>query len=393
MTAGRVLVVGGGIGGLVAARALTRAGAAVEVVEQAPSFEPVGAGITIQANARAILDALDVALPAEDVVNIGRFEMRSGDRVVMEGDSSVFELGTPSVNIHRADLHRALLAATEDVPKRLGVAVTGVRDEGDGVTVSFAAGSDERWDVVVGADGFHSAVRSALLPNDPPARYSGQTCWRFAVEAPELVPDLTIERWTPGRRVGVVPLSRGRIYVYLVESAPPGTPGPGTDRPEALRRFVEVDPRVGPMLERMEGVPVHHGDLFDRPAISFGRGRVVLIGDAAHAMTPNLGQGAGTAIEDAAALAIAWTRGGDLPAALTTARMKRVSSVQAVSWRIGKLAHMGNPVARWLRDRVLGLVPASASEKQALAMWEPGFLLARELRDLLPGDNAALRPR
>lgn len=389
----RVLIAGGGIGGLVAARALHRAGATVEVVEQAPSFEPVGAGITIQANARAILDALDVALPAEDVVNIGRFEMRSGDRVVMEGDSSVSDLETPSVNIHRADLHRALLAATDGIPKRLGVAVTGVAEGADGVAVTFADGSEGRWDVVVGADGFHSAVRAALLPHDPPPRYAGQTCWRFAVEAPELVPDVTVERWTPGRRVGVVPLSRGRIYVYLVESAPPGTPGPGTDSPEALGRFVEVDPRIGPMLERLDGVPVHHGDLFDRPAISFGRGRVVLIGDAAHAMTPNLGQGAGTAIEDAAALAIAWTRGADLPAALTSARRKRVSSVQAVSWRIGKLAHVGNPVARWLRDRLLGLVPASASEKQALAMWEPGFLLARQLREHLPHANAAPRPR
>lgn len=380
----RVLVVGGGIGGLTTAVALRAVGAEVEIVERAPGFATVGAGITVQANAAAVLDALGIELPADDVVAIGEVEMISGGRVVMRSDSRALSGVPPSVNIHRADLHAALLRAASNLPRRLGVEVRGVREDDDGVRVTFADGSEERWDLVVGADGVHSAVRASLLEGEPPPRYAGQTCWRFALFAPDLVPEVTVERWTPGRRIGVVPLSRGRIYVYLVESSPPGTPSPTSASAEALRRFAGIDERVDAMLPRLDGVAIHHGDLLDRPDISFGRGRVVLLGDAAHAMTPNLGQGAGMAVEDAAALALAFSEGAsDLPRALERARLARVRHVSRTSWQVGRVAHLRNPILRWGRDRMLGLLPASLSQKQALALWAPGFELAAALRERL----------
>jgi 2-heptyl-3-hydroxy-4(1H)-quinolone synthase len=128
---------------------------------------------------------------------------------------------------------------------------------------------------------------------------------------------------------------------------------------------------------------VHHGDLVDLPVYSTGRGRVVLLGDAAHAMTPNMGQGAAMAIEDAGALALLWTPEGppvDLPAALAAVRRPRVLPIHSTSWRIGQMAHLRSPAARWLRDLLLRNLPNSMMERNVRETWAPGLELAHRLR-------------
>jgi 2-polyprenyl-6-methoxyphenol hydroxylase-like FAD-dependent oxidoreductase len=384
----RTLIVGGGIAGLSAAVALRRLGVPVEVAEQTPAFGVVGSGVTIQANANAVLSALGITLGEDDAVPIGSFTViDEKGRPVLYGDAHEIMVDPPSVNVHRADLHRVLLEAAADVPLRPGVAVTGVTAIGDEVEVAFDDGSSGRWDLVVGADGVHSAVRRALLGEAGcRTRYSGQTCWRFAIEAPDLVPTTTIEQWAIGRRMGAVPLARGRIYVYLVASAPPGTPGPGTSDPAALaERFGGHHEVLDKILERLDGVAIHHGDLVEHVDVSFGAGRVVLIGDAAHAMTPNLGQGAGSAIEDAGALALELLAHRDDPTAIAAGldarRRARVTFMQKTAWRIGAMGHWRNPVARWLRNATLRMVPQSVSDKQTVQLWQPGLELAAALRE------------
>jgi 2-polyprenyl-6-methoxyphenol hydroxylase-like FAD-dependent oxidoreductase len=356
----------------------------VRVVEQAPSFSPVGAGITIQANATAVLDALGIEVPAEDVIPIGSVEVvDSQGRVLTQGDPDQILPEPPSINIHRADLHRALLSACDGIPLQTGRGVRRVSPDANGVEVAFEDRSSERYDLLIGADGLHSAVRRSIIDSaEPPPRYAGQTCWRFALDAAELVPTRSVERWGPGRRAGVIPLSRGRVYVYLVESAPPDTPGPGSATPEAVReRFGGIDAALDAVLARLdERVVIHHGDLCDRTRVEFGRGRVVLIGDAAHPMTPNAGQGAATAIEDAAALALLLPEhGGDLEGlvpALDALRRDRVTAVQRLAWRIGQVAHWKNPVACFARDRLLRSIPARAAAAQIRRLWDPGLELA-----------------
>jgi 2-polyprenyl-6-methoxyphenol hydroxylase-like FAD-dependent oxidoreductase len=253
------------------------------------------------------------------------------------------------------------------------------------VDVIFADAARERFDLVIGADGFHSAVRRAVVGSDDPIRYSGQTCWRFACEAPDGVPVSTVEHWVPRRRAGVVPLARNRVYVYLVESAPRGTPGPGSATPEGLRsRFYGISPVLDRVLQQLDnGIVAHHGDLEDRLRVCFGAGRVVLLGDAAHPMTPNTGQGAGTAIEDGGALALLVPEhAGELDtlvAAYDALRRQRVTRIVALSWRIGQIAHWENRIACGARNALLRAVPSSSAARQAQQLWAPGLELADRL--------------
>ncbi len=395
----QVLIVGAGIGGLTAAVALRRLGLAVDVVEQAPRLSAVGAGITIQANATAIFNALGVELPERDIGPIGYFEMisESGKRL-MSGDPADAVVQFPSVNIHRADLQSAMLEAFASLGGEVGlgrkVASLEPRSKGERIGVRFADDTTAHCDLLIGADGLHSAVRASLLgPESMQLRYAGQTCWRFVLQAPELVPDITVERWSVRRRIGIVPLSRGRVYVYMVQSEAEGTPSACSSDAATVRdKFAGVDERLDPLLDRLveldrqgEPVGIHHGDLFEQPRISFGEGRVVLLGDAAHAMTPNMGQGAGTAIEDAAALAVLLDTAAleSTASALDDRRHKRVAGVQKMSWRIGAMAHMTSPVLSWFRDQSLALMPASMSRRQMQSLWQPGLELAEQVRQRL----------
>lgn len=388
----RILVVGGGIGGLTTAIALRKVGVDVTLVERASAFTQVGAGITIQANAHAVLRALGVTLDPDDTVAIGHFQMvNERGRVLMSGNPDIMPVKEPSVNIHRADLHRNLLAAAEGIPLEAGVALEEIHERSDGVEVLLSNGRQERWDAVVGADGLHSTVRHQLYGDEGCAtRYSGQTCWRFACDAKGRVPPITVEHWRVGQRAGVVPLSRDRVYVYLVESASPDTPAPGSAQPEVLwEHFGGWKETLDPILELVDGsVPVHHGDLVEHASVRYGRGRVLLLGDAAHAMTPNMGQGAGTAIEDAGTLALLWSQRGPallphLAEEVAAQRSARVEKVKRLSWNIGAMAHWRAKPARWLRDLLLRSMPRSLTNRQALAMWQPGLTLAKQLQEAL----------
>ena len=382
----RALIVGGGIGGLTLARGLNRIGVDIEVVEQSSQFSQVGAGITIQANAHAVLDALGIPLAKEDIVSIGKFEMiNAKHRIVVQGNTESIEVEFPNVNIHRADLHRNLANATRDIPMTVGLAFQEMTILDNAIEVSFSDGTVKSYDYVIGADGVHSAVRKSLL-GEPlcKTRYSGQTCWRFSMEADGNVPTVTTERWRPGQRIGAVPLSRGRVYIYMVASSEPNTAQPGSSNPDDLqKRFGNWHDEVDTFLFNLnENVIIHHGDLVEHEKIHYGHGRVLLIGDAAHAMTPNLGQGAGMAIEDAGFLTLLWAQGvNDFARALAHGREKRVRSIMSNAWKIGQMTHWENSLACFCRDLLLGSVPQSVGNHQTLTtLWKPGIALANDLR-------------
>lgn len=371
-----VLVVGGGIAGLTSARALAQRGHHVTLWERAPRFEAVGAGIILAANAVACLRALGVD-PADGGLRLDAMDGIDDQGALLSGLdlAAARDRVGPVYTFARPELHDLLVRALPPgVEVRLGVTIDGVTADADGVTV-HAGGEVSRWDVVLGADGLRSAVRRAIAP-EARLRYSGETCWRTIV--PYRGPARAVEAWgVDGHRFGVVPLTNDRAYLFLVSIAPEGDPTPPWA--ELSRRFGAFR---GPPAEVWPGVTpdgLMHHDLVELERAWWGTPRVWLLGDAAHGMTPNLGQGAGMGIEDAAALALHF--GDDLPAAhaaWVAARAARVDAMATNSRRMGQVARLANPALRWVRDHVVRWFPTGDGVYRDLV--GPGLALAEALQ-------------
>lgn len=368
----RIAVVGGGIGGLAAAIALGREGHQVTLIEKQPAFAPVGAGIILAANALAALRELGVkpegqALPALELQDAaGRVLSR------LEPQQVGFE---QPMALTRPRLHQALVhALPRSVEVRLGASLHGLEVRAEGATVALDDGAALEADLVVGADGIHSRVR-AQVAGERPLRYSGVTCWRGLTRNPGL--QGAIEAWGGAARVGAVPLLDGDLYYFLVLTAP-ARAAPLAWPLQLREAFSGLRGPAAEVLASLREEPPLHHDLWELDQPCWGTARVPLLGDAAHAMTPNQGQGAAMAIEDALALAIV-ARGAaaGLVERYAALRERRVRRVQLQSRRIGAVAHWRSPLARRLRDGLLRVVPERSAQRQLRALIEPGLELVR----------------
>lgn len=242
--------------------------------------------------------------------------------------------------------------------------------------------TEQRFDLVIGADGLRSSVR-ALVVGAPRYRYSGVTCYRGVVQNPGI--DRAMEAWGGETRVGVVPLRDGQLYYFLLRSAPPRAPALGF--PAALRElYGHYGGEVGKLFEVLDSAPPLHHDLDELDAPVWGVSRVLLLGDAAHALTPNQGQGAAMAIEDALALTSILEQGieGALERYIAT-RHARVRAVQLDSRRLGQVAHIANPMLSWLRDGALRMMPQAAAIAQYRKIVQPGLELVQRVSGSQPG--------
>jgi 2-polyprenyl-6-methoxyphenol hydroxylase-like FAD-dependent oxidoreductase len=365
-----ILIAGAGIGGLTLAAALRREGIACQVLERASRFAPQGSGITVQPNAlRALrvygLDAM-VREYAEPIAELQVRHWQGRPLSCLSGAALERAFGAPALAIHRAELHAVLLEAAGADLVRTDCEATGFREDEAGVELLLRDGSSVRGQVLVGADGLRSPVRAGLLGARPP-RYAGYTSWRCVVaSAPGVTPGLASESWGPGARFGIVPLPGGRTYWYATANRPAG----GTDASAgALLPLFEGWHAPIPELLAASGSGILRTDIHDRPqAPRWTRGRVTLLGDAAHPMTPNLGQGGCQAIEDAVVLARELARSPtDLPRALgryEARRREHTARVTETARRLGALGQWRLAPARAVRDALLSLPGEQAQLRQ-----------------------------
>ncbi|MEW9551372.1 FAD-dependent monooxygenase [Nonomuraea sp. NPDC050783] len=349
------VVIGAGIGGLAGAIALRQRGWEVRVLERAPAIEPVGSGLAISANALKALDTLGLgdrirALSRiQGQVGIKRADGRWLMRTTPEAAAGRYDDSV--VVMLRARLMEVLVDALGPDALRLGTAVSRVDPEGG--VVRTEEGEELRADLVVGADGIHSPVRRAMFPGHPGPAYSGVTAWRGLVPRGELEIRST-ESWGRGRVFGVSPLAGDLVYVYATDVLPQGAVL-ADEREELIRRFGGWHEPIPALLRAADPARIIRNDVHHlaEPLPAYHRGRAVLVGDAAHAMTPNLGQGACQAIEDAVVLAHA-AAGGDL-GAYTAARLARTRKVARRSWSVCRATKLRNPVAVRVRDAAVSL--------------------------------------
>jgi salicylate hydroxylase len=327
----RVAVIGGGISGLAVSAALARAGVRAEVYEQAPALGEIGAGIQVSPNGARLLHrlglagALDRVAVRPSAIEVRRWNDDAPLAVTPLGDACVRMYGVPYYTLHRADLHSALLSLVDDV--HLGRRCVGVTPSAGGVTVSFADGSAVEADVVLGADGIRSTVREHLLTDRP--RFAGHAIFRGLVPADE-VPheDKVLIRMGPGQHCVSYPISAGRFVSFAASSPASAAHGESwTSRAstaEVLASYEGWHPSVRGLLSATDEVSVYL--LHDREAVpSWGTGRVMLIGDAAHPMLPFGAQGASQGIEDALAVATALA---DATPATAPAALRRYEAVR-----------------------------------------------------------------
>ena len=375
---GKVLVAGAGIGGLTAAIALRRRGLEVEVFERTAELREVGAGLLLAANAQKALAKLGLAEAVERLgTPASASEIRSWrGRTIMSIPLAELEgrIGAASAAVHRADLQALLLRELGEGSLCLDREVEDFEGDADGVTVQFADGSEERAGILVGADGLRSKIRSRLFgPHKP--RYAGYTAWRAVVEPErELLPWGTgFESWGRGSRFGCAHIGEGRVYWFATSKAPEGgkdgpSGSPSGARSTLLNHFSGWHHPVRELIEATKEDDIRRDDIYDRQPLAerWGEGRVTLLGDAAHPMTPNLGQGACQAIEDAVVLARCLRESGaagDAAGSLRryeALRSGRVAKITRRSRRIGQVCQLENPLLRRLRDLTLAALPPGA---------------------------------
>lgn len=371
----RALIVGAGIGGLSLAHGLLRLGMDVAVFERMPELREVGSGLTLWVNAMRALEKLGVddgvraRAAVVEVIENRSWRGRHMSTLPIHAVGKKF--GADSYSIHRGELQAALASALPDGVVQVGREATALSQDDNRVTLNFKDGSQERGDLLVGADGIYSIVRSQLFGTREP-RYSGYTCWRSAakVEAGLLPPTTYVQLYGPSATFGIFPIGPNYVSWYGTKIAPAGEPaGDGAQRKrDSLATFGDWYGPVVDVLEATEPREIARQDIYDRePLARWTSGRVTLLGDAAHATTPALGQGGCMAIEDAVVLSRELSLGGDVTASMRryeSKRRKRTYGIVAQARRHGAFYHGRIPVLAFVRDLFLRSAPVPIAMRE-----------------------------
>jgi salicylate hydroxylase len=360
----RVAIIGGGIGGLAAAGALTRAGLEVHVYEAAAELKEIGAGVALHANAMRVLRAIGVEDAVRAVAGRSQWAVtRDGvsGRVISRTSRAqqARAFGIEGATVHRADLLEVLAQALPPGMVSLGKKCTGIQGE----RASFADGTQAEADVIVGADGIHSAVRAALFAPEAP-RFTGKVCYRSVIPAsavPGERPAADNGQWLgPHGTIVLYPLRGEELINVVCHHDDDGYRHESwvteCERQEVLGVYAGWHESLLRLFAA--GQTWYKWALYDRdPIPAWTKGRVTLLGDAAHPMLPYLGQGACQALEDGAVLATALAAEAADPltglARYERTRRPRASQVVLAARERGLSNHLTSPWAAWRRDLLI----------------------------------------
>ncbi len=369
----RAIIIGGGIGGVTAALALQRAGIEVDVFERADELREVGSGLPLWTNALRALHALGLT----DVIDVLGESVTAGSVTTWRGDILVDlrmeellqQLGTINMVVHRAELLVALLSSLDKRCIHLGTTCVGFTQDAHEVRVRFADGKEARADLLIGADGIHSIIRQQGFSVKRP-RYAGYICWRGVASISRK--GLETWAWGKGYQFGITPMTNNRAYWFAQKYMPEGThDSPLGRKHELMALFHDWHDPIPAVIEATDDTHILRNDIYEHEhLLHWSRGRVTLLGDAAHAMTPNLGQGACQAIEDAVVLADSLSTKSNIVAALNLyekRRRRRANTIGSMAHLIGQAVQIENGLLTISRNALIKRMPTSTLLKQL--MW------------------------
>lgn len=378
----KVVIIGAGIGGLAAAACLSKANFDIELYERAKELRAVGSALSLMPNALTALARLGVkpdfkeAQPFESL----RFLTRRGRPIrSIEFGSMSRQLGQPNLAIHRASLQQALLEQVSDCKIELGVTATGYVEEGDGVVVTFSDGREVYADILIGADGFNSAIRATLAGPERPTDWH-YIIWRatLAFSHPKVTQGYVAHYWGRGQRFGLADIGGGNVYWWGTKNMP-------AEQAQDWRRgkagiqqlYAGWADEVQAVISATADHTITSLPAQDRPFLErWGAGPVTLLGDAAHPMLTSLGQGAAIAIEDGAVLAHCLTTIDDSQVALRAYEDRRRDRARAMvesSRALSCVEQLEHPLRTFARNVYFRFAPESTFTRQnELALTFPG---------------------
>ncbi len=366
----KIAIIGGGITGLSTALALSKMGIDCQVYERAKKISAVGAGIWIQPNALKVMQwlGLDDQIKAAGAV-LENVELTNAKLIPFKKTGENFiqdNQGNQIISIHRAKLQQLLADALPKGCLHLGYDYQSHKETAQNISIQFANQTVEA-DILLGADGIHSPVRKNIFKATA-LRDSGQICWRGIadISLAKNIHHRANEAWGKGVRFGFAPISEEQFYWFAVAKMPLQKEDTKTQKENLLKRFQAFSPRIIELLQNTPADKIICHGLSDLHRLeTWHKGRVCLLGDAGHATTPNMGQGACQGIEDAYYFSRIWAEQQDYQKAFEVfekTRRKKVDYIVNTSWRIGQVAHSG--LGRALFSLVMKLTPESVLLQQ-----------------------------
>jgi 2-polyprenyl-6-methoxyphenol hydroxylase-like FAD-dependent oxidoreductase len=363
-----VNIIGAGIGGLTTALTLKQKGLNVKIYESSAEIKPVGAGIIIANNAMQVFQKLGLQDKIEKVGNKISFmkitDTQLNDISVVDLSEYEKKYGVHNIAIHRGELQKILADEIGFENINLSKRLSKIEKE-ELFKLTFEDNTTFECKLVIGADGIKSVVRNQLF-EESTLRNANQKCWRgiCEIDLPKNYHNELNEAWGKGKRFGFVKISDKKVYWYALTNANKFS----KKTTNLLEVFKEFHTDILKIISATNKEQIILNDIIDlKPIDKWQAENVCLIGDAAHATTPNLGQGACQAIEDAYVLGKLLDEGLAIESTFKqyeNLRRKKAHTIVNISWTVGKMAHIENNLGIWLRNKIMRNLPKSANKKQ-----------------------------